>query len=57
MIQGVYALIPALLIVTALALIWGGLTEKGRGGDKGKAVLMIVAGVVFLGNAALLIGT
>ena len=57
MIRGVYALIPALLILTALALIWGGLTEKGRGGDKRKAVLMIVAGVVFLGNAAILIGT
>ena len=57
MIRGVYALIPALLILTALALIWGGLTEKDRGGDKPKAVLMIVAGVIFLGNAAILIGT
>jgi len=56
-IESVWALIPALLILTALALIWGGLTERSRGGDTRKAVLMLVAGVVFLGNAAILIGT
>ena len=56
MIEGVRALIPALLILTALALLWAGLTERSRGGDRRKAVLMIVAGVVFLGNAAILIG-
>ena len=59
MIEFVWALIPALLILAALALVWGGLTERSRGagGDRRKAVLMIVAGVVFLGNAAILIGT
>ena len=57
MTEWVYAAIPALLILTALALIWGGLTERGRGGDRRKAMLMLVAGVVFLGNAAILIGT
>lgn len=55
MMTGAWSIIPILLLITAFALIWGGISEiRRKDGNRTRATLMIVAGVVFIGNVAIL---
>lgn len=55
MMTGAWSIIPFLLMICAFALIWGGITEYRRAqGNRTRATLMIIAGVIFLGNVAIL---
>lgn len=55
MLTGAWSIIPLLLAITAFALIWGGVSEyRRKGGNRTRAMLMIIAGAVFLGNVAIL---
>ena len=47
------AFVPTILMIAALALLVGG-TLLFRRGDRQRGVLMIVAGIVFIGNVVIL---
>ena len=47
------AFVPTILMIAALALLIGGALLFRRG-DRQRGVLMIVAGIVFIGNVVIL---
>lgn len=47
------AFMPTILMIAALALLVGGILLFRRG-DRQRGVLMIVAGIVFIGNVVIL---
>ena len=47
-------LVPGLLMLAVFALIVGGIYLLRRGGDRQRAILMLVAAAVFLGNVLIM---
>lgn len=45
---------PGLLMLAVFALVAGGIYLLRRGGDRKRAILMLVAAAVFLGNVLIL---